>query len=282
MNTRSRNILIVVVVALAAVCLCMAVAGIAALTSVVPWAVTQRPGLSRESERIEQTFDVGRTATLEVSTFAGSVTVQAGESSNVHMVATKRAPRRSDLDRIEVETSQRGEAVVIATKRPRGLTSASVALEITTPPGTRVDVGSGSGSVEVRGLSGDVNVDTVSGSVEIVDVTGKIDAHTASGRIEVRGGRERVRVDTGSGSIRYGGEPQGRCRFESGSGSITLELPSDLNMEVDVATGSGDIDVDFRVDGEVTESEAVGTIGDGSGGSIYVRTGSGTIRLIRR
>jgi DUF4097 and DUF4098 domain-containing protein YvlB len=198
------------------------------------------------------------------------------------MVATKRAQRRSDLDRIEVETSQRGEVVIIATKRPRGLTNSWVALEITAPPGTRVDVGSGSGSVEVRGLSGDLNVDTASGSVEIVDVTGKIDAHSSSGRIEVRGGRGRVRLDTGSGSIRYEGEPQGNCRFETGSGSITLELPADLNMEVEAETGSGEIDVDFRVDGEVTEREVVGTIGDGSEGSMYVHTGSGRIRLIRR
>jgi hypothetical protein len=53
-------------------------------------------------------------------------------------------------------------------------------------------------------------------------------------------------------------------------------------MEVDVGTGSGNIDVDFKVDGRVTGREARGTIGDGSDGSIYAHTGSGTVRLIRR
>jgi DUF4097 and DUF4098 domain-containing protein YvlB len=254
----------------------------------------------QERERIEQTFDVGDAPSLQIDNFSGSVTVRAGEGDTIQVVATKRVRRRSDLERIKIDIDERGGGLVIKTTKPRSLMSASVELEITTPAGTRLDAHTGSGSVTVQGLngdarldtgsgsvdvhdlSGDVEIDTGSGSVKIEDVTGEIDAHSGSGSIDVRGARGLVRLRTGSGNIEYQGTPQGDCRFETGSGRITLMLPADLNMEVDLDTNSGDIDVDFDVDGRVTKRKVEGDIGDGSEGSIYAHTGSGSIDLIRR
>jgi DUF4097 and DUF4098 domain-containing protein YvlB len=100
--------------------------------------------------------------------------------------------------------------------------------------------------------------------------------------MDVQGASGRVRLDTGSGRIEYEGNPSGNCRFETGSGSITLVLPGELNVEVDLDTGSGEIDVEFGVEGQMGKGEVKGTIGDGSQGSIYAHTGSGSIDVIRR
>jgi hypothetical protein len=318
MESRNQRVWIVVFVVVALACL----AAIAAIALGVAWFFpVARESVSigaGEGARIEETFNVGSSPRLELDNFAGSVTVEAGESGVIQVVATKRALRAADLDRIVIERSPTDGGLLIRTRKPATLLSASVDFQITVPADTRLRLDTGAGSVEVRGLSGDVDVDTGSGSVELEDISaavdaqsgsgnmtvrgsagpvrldtgsgsievedtaGDLDAHTGSGSIRVRDASGRARLDTGSGSIRYQGSPSGECRFETGSGSITLELPDDLSVEIDLATGSGDIDVQFDVAGQVRKREVKGTIGDGSQGSIDAQTGSGDIDVIRR
>jgi hypothetical protein len=300
MESKERNVWIIVIVILVILCCCAAAVAVAAVVWFTGVSFDWGGVTSYERGRIEQTFDLGDAPSLEIDNFAGSVTVRAGTDGTIRVVATKQARLRSSLERIEIDMDERGDGLEIRTRKPPGLSTASVKLEITAPAGTRLDVytASGSmsvqglsgdvkleaasGSVDVRDLSGDVEVDTASGSVEIVDVTGRIDAHASSGSIDARGAMGQVQLATGSGSIEYQGTPQGDCRFVTGSGRITLMLPAELNMEVELDTGSGDIDVDFDVDGQVTRREVKGVIGDGSQGSIYAHTGSGSIDLIRR
>lgn len=318
METRNRNVWIIVAVVL--IVLCCAVLAVAALVAAGfgVWSVDWSMQGGEEREPIEQTFEVGRAPILDIDNFAGSVSVRAGEDDTIHVIGTKRASSQRNLDRIEVEMSERESGLVIRTRKPASFGSAWVEWEITAPVGTRLDLNVGSGRVEVRGLDGGVTLDTGSGSLTLVDlggeldahtgsgsididgvtgnvradtgsggidiqnVTGEIDAHTGSGGIQVRGGMDLVRLDTGSGGIVYEGTPTGDCRFTTGSGGITLRLPADLNMVVDLETGSGDIDLDFDVAGSVTKRDVEGTIGSGGRGEIYARTGSGNIDLYRR
>jgi hypothetical protein len=92
-----------------------------------------------------------------------------------------------------------------------------------------------------------------------------------------------VSLDTGTGGIDYEGQPEGHCRFDTGAGGITLRLPADLEMELDLDTGAGSIDLGgFAVDGHVRRGEVKGRLGDGSQGSITADTGTGGIDLVRR
>jgi DUF4097 and DUF4098 domain-containing protein YvlB len=100
--------------------------------------------------------------------------------------------------------------------------------------------------------------------------------------MDVRGAAGTARLDTGAGSISYQGTPQGECRFETGAGNITLALPADLNIQVDLETRVGNIDVDFSVDGQVTRREVQGVIGSGAQGTIYAHSGAGNIDVVRR
>lgn len=322
---QNRGVWIFVGLSLLILCCCAASVVLAAtgVISAVSSSLDGFPLLLRESaehggERIERSFDVGGAPRLEIDNFAGSVTVRAGEGDTIHVAATKQVRRASDLERIEVNTSERDGGLVIKTKRPSGLSGASVKLEIITPTDTRLDLDTGAGQVNVHGLrngveahsgSGNIDVselggtvlldtgsgsltihrldgsleaDTGSGGVVMKEVRGDIEAHTGSGGMEVYEAEGRVQLDTGSGGIRYEGKPEGDCRFETGSGSITLVLPAELDMKVELSTGSGGISVEYDVMGRMTRTEVSGIIGGGGEGLIDAHTGSGSIELMRR
>jgi DUF4097 and DUF4098 domain-containing protein YvlB len=263
MESKNRNVWIIVAVIVVVLC-----CGVLAVAAAVAWFTTQPLdwtwSTTLQSERSEEAFAVGDAPSLEIDNFAGNVTIRIGESGTIRVAATRKARSQNDLDRIEVEVSERDGGLVIRTERPSTFGNASVELEITAPASTRVDADTGAGNVEIDGI------------------TGEIDVHTGAGDTDIRGAAGTVRLDSGAGSISYQGTPQGNCRFESGAGSITLILPADLNVEVDLGTGVGDIDVDFAVDGQVTRREVKGVIGSGDQGSVYAQTGTGSIDLIRR
>ena len=319
METRNRNLWIIVAVVGVVLCCCAlaVVAGVAGWFTIWPVTVSRGPILS-SGERIEQSFEVGETPRLQIDNFAGRVTVRAGERGEIRMIAVKQGLPGSDLDRVQVEISEGANGLLIRTRKPATLSTASVQLEITVPDSTQLDLHTGAGNTEVRGLRSDVKVDTGAGDVTVADLTGDLDAHTGSGSVtidgvsgriqadtgsgsvrisnvagdldahtgsgsmEVREATGRVRMDSGSGSLTYEGDPEGECRFETGSGSITLRMPADLNMEVDLETGSGTITTDFAVEGQTRKDEVRGSIGRGDEGSIRAHTGTGSIQVVRR
>jgi hypothetical protein len=243
MESKNRNVWIILAVIVVVLCCC-----VLAVAAAGAWFTTQSldwTGATR-LQRSEEAFAVGETPSLAIDNFAGNVTVRSGESGLIQVVATKNARRESDLARIEVQMSEQDGGLLIKTNKPSSLNSASVDLEITAPAGTVLDANTGAGDIDVRVAAGT------------------------------------ARLDTGAGSLRYQGMPQGECRFETGAGDITLALPTDLNVRVDLETGTGDIDVDFVVDGEVTRREVQGVIGSGAEGTIYAHTGAGNIDVVRR
>jgi DUF4097 and DUF4098 domain-containing protein YvlB len=290
MESKKRNVWIAVAAMLVVVC-----CGTVAVAAVVAGSLADRSfdwdfswdagwdeATRSESQRIERTFNVGNMPQLEVNNFAGSITVQAGKSDTVNVVAIKKVKRNSDLSRIEIKMSEARGGVVIQTRNPTRLNSASVQLEITAPAGTRLDLDTGAGSVVVLNMAGDVEIDSGAGDVTLVDATGQVDAHTGAGSIDVRGAAGTVRLHTGAGSIDYAGAPGGNCRFNTGAGDIRLVLPASLRAQVDLDTGTGTINVGFNVDGRVTKRHVQGSIDAGDQGTIQADTGTGNIDLIRR
>jgi hypothetical protein len=283
MERNNRTLwIIVAIAALVMLCCCAAVAAAAVGGWFVTWPVAQRVSIGEVQEGTLQRFEVGEAPSLQVDNFAGSLTIRAGESGEIQVTANKKASSRQDLDRIQIDIDRSDGGLVIKTRKPATFSNASVAFEITAPPGTRLDLDTGAGSIDVRGLMNGVKASTGAGSVTLVDVQGEIEADSGAGSLDVRGATGTVRLGTGAGSIDYLGDPQGDCRFETGAGSITLRLPAALNIEVQLESGMGTISVDYPVDGRVTKQEVEGTIGSGRDGSIYAQTGTGSISVQRR
>lgn len=315
---RNRNVwIIVAVLGVIGICCCLA-AAVAAVVGLL-WVVPLEGHSIDLSGRSWQHYEVGESPVLTLDSFSGRVSVRAVEGEAIEVVAHKRARRERDLERIEVNITRTENGLAIKTEKPVGVNRASVDFEITAPAGTRldartgsgsmriddiqggvqarsgsgslvvagarggVDARTGSGSIEVRGAGGGTSIKSGSGSLRIQDVEGALQARSDSGSIEALGIRGPVDLDSGSGSIEYAGSPQSDSRFQTGSGGITLLLPADLNMAVDLLSVSGQVEVSHEFTGPATVSrgEVKGVVGTGEDGSIWARTGSGNIWLVK-
>jgi len=251
-------------------CGCLVLAGLATAPWWTHWDLAWNldgygvPWSAGETERIEETFAVGSEPSLEVDNFAGTVIVQAQEGDSIDVSATKRTPHARDLDRIQVEMEQQPGKLVIHTQKPDDLDNTTVKLEIAAPAGTRLVIRSGAGTVDVRGLQASLDVQNGAGTVAIRDAAGT------------------VAVNSGAGTIEYQGRPVGDCRFWSGAGTITLRVPRDLNMEVDLSTSLGTVHSDFGVSGQASMRSIRGAVGSGDDASITARSEVGTVTLNRQ
>ncbi len=153
--------------------------------------------------------------------------------------------------------------------------------------GDRISASTGSGSIDLIGVRADeLRFSTGSGSIEGRDVRGtRLDASTGSGGVRMESlTSDDVRASTGSGSVRLDFSTVPRdLTARTGSGSVTVGLPRNPNVDVDVRTGSGGISTDFPVTMDmVRRNELRGRIGTGADGRLRISTGSGGVRLERR
>jgi DUF4097 and DUF4098 domain-containing protein YvlB len=175
------------------------------------------------------------------------------------------------------------------------LNNISIDYDIEAPPDAYLDAGSGSGDILDSGVGTNAHLSTGSGNIHASGLTGGFSANTGSGDIQVEArGPGDVRAQTGSGNIdlsglsgglfartgsgeiKLHGQPRSGWRISTGSGNVELWTDSaPINLEV--STGSGDIDVD----GEKKDHEhhSLNTRLHGGGPSVRIETGSGDIRI---
>ena len=289
MEERSKRIWLVVgiIVVLAACCLIATAATVGGLMTLRRggWTTDRgERGMGETSVPIERTFDVGREPSVTVDNFAGNVSVRRGEGGTIRVVATKRGSGNMGAAYVRVDISQEGDRVIVTTEGRPGLGSASVRIEITAPKETSLDLHSGAGYVSVEGTAGQVRAHSNAGAIRIVGVQANIEASTNAGNMDVQGVKGRVRLQTNAGAIAYDGQPSGDCDFQTNAGSITLELPADLDMEIDLSTDTGTVTVAHELGRTESSSRAHirGTIGDGSGGEIRAHTNAGSVTVRER
>jgi hypothetical protein len=314
-----RNWNLWIVVAVVAVLACVCVIGAAALVGgslLITGSEASLPGSGHEAT-LERTLDVSPGTALQVDNFAGTIDVEAGSTNQIQITAVKHGPAGSNLDRIDVRIEQQGTTVRVRTTRPAGLSNLYVSLQIRVPEGTPLDLSSGSGGIEVEGIRGDVraetgsgsviatsivgnvvlnsgsgsvearnvegslSIDSGSGSLTVQGINGDLEAHTGSGGIDVLGAEGNVRLDTSSGTVEYQGAPTGDCRFETGTGSVVLRLPGELDFRIRADTGSGSVNVQFEVEGRVARQHVEGVVGTGQEAAIVVSTGSGGVDVFQ-
>jgi hypothetical protein len=228
--------------------------------------VFQEGGIGRVTERTEGAYDVGQSAPLDIDNFAGDVTIRGSESGRMRVIVEKKASGSEGLARIRVDLTEDNSGVQIRTSRSSSLAgSESVDIEVFVPADARLRLDTGAGNIQVEGVQGTIR------------------AHTGAGNVEVWGAAGPITLDTGAGNIDYDGEPQGEATFDSGAGNITLRLPADANLAIDLETGIGDINLGgFAVEGDTSGTEVGGTIGTGEGATIKAESGVGNITLVQR
>jgi DUF4097 and DUF4098 domain-containing protein YvlB len=127
---------------------------------------------------------------------------------------------------------------------------------------------------------------TSSGTITVDGAKGSLKAYTDFGNIEVMNAQS-VTLDlkTNSGSVEFTGSlGDGPHQVKSDFGNITLVLPPDTKLDVELKTDFGNIESDLPITVTLTGSsendknEITGTI-NGGGEQLTVQTNSGNINI---
>ena len=255
----------------------------------------------------DRTLNVTGAADLDVRTSSGRIEVRPGDSSTVRIHAVIRAHEEFSQGvegRIhEIETNppiqQTGNTIRIEPPADEwSRRHISISYELVVPQQSRLRAHTGSGSENVEGIHGPVELETGSGSVTVArvddevhirtgsghieqdSVKGKVDAHTGSGSIQGAALAGPVSAHTGSGNVRLEQTGTGAIEAHTGSGGVNVRLPAEAAFDLYAHTGSGHVTVDHPItmQGSVGGHEIQGKV-KGGGALVDVRTGSGSVRI---
>lgn len=238
-------------------------------------------GTLQSAEDFRWAGSLDRGEILEVKGLNGNVRVERS-TGGVEVSATARA-RRSDPDEVRIEVIEHAEGVTICAvyPTPRGErenycapgsdgrmnnrnNDTEVDFVVRVPDDIRFAGRTVNGDVEAMGLGSDLSVTTVNGDIDVA-TTGYAEASTVNGSIDARMGRM---------------DPEGGLSFRTVNGSIELDLPDDVDADLDARWVNGGLDSDLplRIDGRVSRTRAQGMLGRG-GPELSVATVNGSIRI---
>lgn len=220
---------------------------------------------------------------IEVKGINGDIEAMPASGNQVEVTAVKEEGRRGYAEDVTFEVVEHGGGVTICAMYPNepgerenecragggGHMSVhdndtEVRFTVRVPAGVDFVGRTVNGSIDSGELSGDVRAYTVNGGVEIA-AAGYAEAKTVNGSIRARIGRT---------------DWTGDLDFETVNGSITLDLPANVNARVDASTVNGDMYTDFplTIQGRWGPRHLRGTIGEG-GRSLRLSTVNGGISL---
>lgn len=233
---------------------------------------------SISNRAVEITVKAPRSASLELRTGNGPISITgfargAKASTGVGSITVKEVA--GDLGLSTGNGPIVAEGVAGAVEAETGVG----AVTIQGPKGTRT-VHTGNGPIRIDGASGAVSARADLGRIEVQHTKGDLSLHTGNGSIHADDADGGFVAETGVGAVSVSGKLAGRCRVQTGNGSIVVTLPADCRLKIAASTGNGAITNQFSlpVDGFVSRSSK-GVIGDGSGGSLELETGVGSITL---
>ncbi|MBI2333505.1 MAG: DUF4097 family beta strand repeat protein [Chloroflexi bacterium] len=132
--------------------------------------------------------------------------------------------------------------------------------------------------------AGSYDIHTSNGNLTIDGVKGTLKAYTDFGDIEIINARSVVlELDTNNGNIDFSGSlGEGPHNIRTDFGDVTLSIPDDSNLSVDLTTEFGDITSDIPITvtltGDLKDNEQTGSINEG-GGLLTIDTNNGDIHI---
>lgn len=218
---------------------------------------------------------------IEIKGVNGSVIAEPASGSGVEVRAVKKA-RRSDASEVRIEVIEHSGGVTLCAVYPsRGRRAnecapgdggrmnvqnndTQVTFYVKVPPGVEFRGKTVNGDIEALDLESDVFVRTVNGDVE-VSTSGFAEATTVNGSIDAVLGA----ADRSEG-----------LRFSTVNGSITLDLPDDVNADVNARWVNGGLETDLPLTftGRISRHSAQGMLGEG-GPRLDLKTVNGSIRI---
>jgi hypothetical protein len=212
---------------------------------------------------------------VQVKNVNGNIDVEAGSGDQIEVTAEK-SGRNADQVKIEVTTT--GDGIVVCPIYPGSSQSCSaswrgnhvngddakVHFTIHMPKNLRFSGQNVNGDVNAKGLGRFARTDSVNGSVR-VSTSAWAEAETVNGSIKAKMGNAAW---------------NGTLTLKSVNGSIEVELPDDLNADVNFKSLNGHIVSDFpiTIGGGFVGHTANGRIGNG-GRELSIETVNGSVEL---
>jgi len=139
--------------------------------------------------------------------------------------------------------------------------------------------------VTVEGATGPLVVETLNGRIRVNDATQGADLTTVNGSVFVRvsGGDLEARTTNGAIVAHVQRADVQRCALQNDNGGVTVTLPEDVGLRLDVSTDQGSVRCDYPVSGpEITSSRRrlQGVSGDGAL-ELRVRALNGNVWIAR-
>jgi DUF4097 and DUF4098 domain-containing protein YvlB len=228
------------------------------------------------TEEFHRTVPLSSTGRVSVDNINGNVTITGWERNEVQIDAIKSARDQQRLSEARIEVEIGGDSVRVKTKYPDHHTNnnpATVTYQLHVPRSARLDgINLVNGSLEVSGVSGEVDASLVNGSANLHGLASKLDLSSVNGKISAS-----------FNSIQNASS----IHLKTVNGSLRLGLPSSPNADVSVSTMNGGITTDFplQVEGKFIGKHIDGKLGSGGthieissvNGSVHIAPGEGNL-----
>ncbi|MCH7891119.1 MAG: DUF4097 family beta strand repeat protein [Gemmatimonadetes bacterium] len=224
---------------------------------------------------------VGAGQTVEIKGMNGDIIAERATGGQIEVRAEKRA-RRSDPEAVRIEVVEHAGGVTVCAVYP-----SSRGRENTCEPGSGGRNRTRNNDVRVTfyvSVPEDVGFlgKTVNGDVRVHDLASDVDARSVNGDIEIST-TGFAKASTVNGSIaaameRY--DMESGLSFSTVNGSISLDLPDDVDADVDAKWVNGRLETDLPLEliGRASRRSVRGFLGDG-GPELNLRTVNGSIHL---
>jgi hypothetical protein len=219
------------------------------------------PTFAGETETRDDTFSVGATPKIVVSSDNGQIDVVTGNEGIVNVKASIRRPDYVDYGVVQEGDTVRVEARVSSL---RGF-------------------GPDPGADIIVTLPADTNVDlrTSNGDIEVVDIQNSGKLRTSNRRISLENVKGESEVNTSNGDIGFRGEMTagGMNQLTTSNGSVEVTLLGEPSVKLDATTSNGEIICKLPI--VATESgveRLVGVVGGGDA-VLVIKTSNGSITV---
>lgn len=230
---------------------------------------------SAVTREISKTFSLAADGRVSLENINGNVTIEGWDQDQVSVDAVITARTKNGLDRTEVVIDASSDRIHIETtyaKNEGGWSrdnGSEVEYTVRVPRTAQLDeVELVNGSLELRGVGGDVRASLVNGRARVEGLAGNVEISTVNGSLNVSF------AELGGGQ---------RISLESVNGSLELSVPGYADAQFDAETVHGRISNDLGLEvekGRWVGSKLRGSLGGGSAqvslenvnGSIEIRS----------
>jgi DUF4097 and DUF4098 domain-containing protein YvlB len=266
----------------------------------IPW--------SESAECVEELhLDAPAGGVLRLHNANGKTRVRGEDRADIEVVLTKSARAESKeaarrlLDRIQLVSEENDDALELEVEIPRRWNRRGCAnVEVRLPRKLQVELTAVNGRIEIDGMRSRIRARSSNGSACVADVVGDIEivtsnakvcctgtcgklvARSSNGKIEIAAHRGSVDASTSNGLIKAALDAVGKhgVQLATSNGRIVLELPEDVDADVDIRIDNGIIRNERKLEraDRATNGRLSGRLGSG-GALIKLRGSNGSISL---